>query len=655
MLEAANRARSEPDEKLKRLFEYIDQHMLVDPVAGRSGKKTWTTHRIIVFTEYDDTIAYIRRHLDAHLQASDQADARVVLYRGATSLDERQEIKEAFNTDPTDHPVRILLATDAAREGLNLQMFCSNLFHFDIPWNPARLEQRNGRIDRKLQKAPVVYCRYFLYTNREEDQILRRIVEKTETIYRELGGFGTVLDKDLIQALRRRGIERARVTETVKMFDFQDPEDVDRAATALAEVAGDEEVEVDNEGGRSTKETLRERADRNRRARLNKSLNALRQIMEQSKAWLGFSDAQFRAALDCSLRLLEIEGGLRPEALERPRARRYYFPTHALERNPSWRETLNSLRSPRHRGEEFGAWYARCPIRPIVFEDPWEAPLGSLEREPDRESRVEPVHIHLEHRITQRLLSRFQSQGFIYHDLSRACLAHTEGSLPLVYLLGRLCLYGDHATRLHEDIIGVCAEWTDPKTRKAVLRPIDPKKLSEDEFMRRLDEALLAGDTGRIADVKRQELLTSAARDVSELQTHLERKAKSLESTLRAELAAAGEKEATNTWELLEGLKQRIDQTLDQRDRDEQQGRARAEERRVKAGPTLFDTTGDRVGLEEERVRREKAYEKKAMEKRKLEIEREILEEPDRIRRRYEVRTVRLEPVGIVYLWPAMG
>ena len=66
----------------------------------------------------------------------------------------------------------------------------------------------------------------------------------------------------------------------------------------------------------------------------------------------------------------------------------------------------------------------------------------------DRESRIEPVHMHLEHRISQRLLGRFQSQGFMYHDLSRACLAQTKGSLPLVYLLGRLCLYGHQATRL---------------------------------------------------------------------------------------------------------------------------------------------------------------------------------------------------------------
>ena len=53
--------------------------------------------------------------------------------------------------------------------------------------------------------------------------------------------------------------------------------------------------------------------------------------------------------------------------------------------------------------------------------------------EANRESRIEPVHMHLEHRISQRLLGRFLSQGFMYHDLSRACLAQTKGSLPLVY------------------------------------------------------------------------------------------------------------------------------------------------------------------------------------------------------------------------------
>src|SRR3954447_9894987 len=201
----------------------------------------WSEHRIIVFTEYDDTLAYVRRHLEAHIRATDRAEGRLAVYRGGTSLEQREEIKQAFNGDPAVNPVRILLATDAAREGLNLQKYCSNLFHYDIPWNPTRLEQRNGRIDRKLQPSPTVYCRYFLYENREEDTILRRIVEKTEKIYRELGGFGTVVDKNLVQTLRRRGIERSRLRYTIQMFDFHDDEEDQRAALAIAEVSGDDD------------------------------------------------------------------------------------------------------------------------------------------------------------------------------------------------------------------------------------------------------------------------------------------------------------------------------------------------------------------------------------------------------------------------------
>jgi hypothetical protein len=160
--------------------------------------------------------------------------------------------------------------------------------------------------------------------------------------------------------------------------------------------------------------------------------------------------------------------------------------------------------------------------------------------------------MHLEHRISQRLLGRFQSQGFMYQDLSRACLAQTKGSLPRVYLLGRLCLSGHQATRLHEDVIAVCAEWSRPETRKGGLRPVDPKSLPEVEFMRRLDDALLAGDTSRISDIKRQELLATANRDVRELQTHLQRKADELETKVRNDLARAGETEAENTCKLLE-------------------------------------------------------------------------------------------------------
>jgi hypothetical protein len=76
------------------------------------------------------------------------------------------------------------------------------MFHFDVPWNPSRMEQRNGRIDRKLQPAPVVYCRYFYYAQRKEDRVLQVLVRKTKTIKEELGSLSAVLDNDLAKIMR---------------------------------------------------------------------------------------------------------------------------------------------------------------------------------------------------------------------------------------------------------------------------------------------------------------------------------------------------------------------------------------------------------------------------------------------------------------------
>ena len=71
------------------------------------------------------------------------------------------------------------------------------MFHFDVPWNPSRMEQRNGRIDRKLQPNPDVFCHYFVYKQRPEDRILVALVRKTETIKKELGSLAQVIDARL--------------------------------------------------------------------------------------------------------------------------------------------------------------------------------------------------------------------------------------------------------------------------------------------------------------------------------------------------------------------------------------------------------------------------------------------------------------------------
>ena len=173
--ELADAARRLPDSRVHKLLEWIGEAQCpaMRPDAPPDASRDWSETRVIVFTEFDDTLRWLKAILEEKAFGTNLGEQRIRIYRGSTPRDERERLKTAFNAHPNENSVRILLATDAAREGLNLQAHCHNLFHFDVPWNPARLEQRNGRIDRKLQSAAKVYCRYFVYSQRPEDRVLR--------------------------------------------------------------------------------------------------------------------------------------------------------------------------------------------------------------------------------------------------------------------------------------------------------------------------------------------------------------------------------------------------------------------------------------------------------------------------------------------------
>ncbi len=184
-------------------------HWLVDWIkANLLDGADWNRRRLIIFTEWEDTRRWLERRLREALAETDRADERIGVFTGATGSDRREEVKRAFNADPDTEPLRILICTDAAREGINLQTYCSDLVHFDLPWNPSRLEQRNGRIDRKLQPAKQIFCRYFLYEQREADIVLEALVRKTETIRDELGSVGQVIEDRITKRLAESGIGR---------------------------------------------------------------------------------------------------------------------------------------------------------------------------------------------------------------------------------------------------------------------------------------------------------------------------------------------------------------------------------------------------------------------------------------------------------------
>jgi superfamily II DNA/RNA helicase len=155
----AEKARHLADPKTRQLIDWIRKNLCPElPVYGKptQGKPPkWNNRRVLIFTENrEGTKRYLKSILEQAIEGSDRAEERIEVIDGLTSSGRRKEIQRRFNTDPAKDPLRILLATDAAREGLNFQAHCADLFHFDLPWNPGRIEQRNGRIDRKLQPAP---------------------------------------------------------------------------------------------------------------------------------------------------------------------------------------------------------------------------------------------------------------------------------------------------------------------------------------------------------------------------------------------------------------------------------------------------------------------------------------------------------------------
>ena len=134
--------RRQLDSKAKELIRWLNEHL-------RPGKK-WGSERVIIFTEYRATQNWLKTVLAT--EGFTGGDRLLTMYGGMDPHD-REAVKAAFQTAPDISPVRILLATDAASEGLDLQNHCSRLIHYEIPWNPNRMEQRNGRIDRHGQKA----------------------------------------------------------------------------------------------------------------------------------------------------------------------------------------------------------------------------------------------------------------------------------------------------------------------------------------------------------------------------------------------------------------------------------------------------------------------------------------------------------------------
>jgi len=388
----AERAAYRPDAKSNALVDLIEQ--TCRPVG------TWNDERLIVFTEYRDTQ---RALVDLLAARGLTGDGRTLVLYGGMDGEQRQEIKAAFQADPSESPVRLLLATDAASEGINLQNHCHMLIHYEIPWNPNRLEQRNGRIDRHGQRATEVLVYHFAplgydrlggvadvpVGDLEGDlEFLRRAVVKVEAIREMLGKVGPVIADQVTEAMLGRRV---------------------RLDTAQAERRGD---------------AVRRQLSFERK--LAEELRGLQESYDETRSELRLTPEHIQAVVEVALALarqpplIAVGTGL------------WQLPQLA----GSWARASEGLEHP----------FTRV-VRPITF-DPYRL-----------DGRDDVVLAHLGHRLVQMSLALLRAE--VWQPAQARGLARVTARVvgdtllrdPLAVVYARLVVTGADGHRLHEEVI----------------------------------------------------------------------------------------------------------------------------------------------------------------------------------------------------------
>ncbi|GAB6880109.1 helicase-related protein [Halorubrum gandharaense] len=160
------------DSKAQKVRRFISQLLEEQP-----------DEKLLLFTEYRDTLDYLLEYV----QDEPWADEILVIH-GDVDKDDRARIEDEFNHGQS----RLLFATDAASEGIDLQHSCHIMANYELPWNPNRLEQRIGRIHRYGQEEEVKVWN-FLFDDTRESEIFEMLQTKVEEIRSELGNTADVL------------------------------------------------------------------------------------------------------------------------------------------------------------------------------------------------------------------------------------------------------------------------------------------------------------------------------------------------------------------------------------------------------------------------------------------------------------------------------
>jgi superfamily II DNA or RNA helicase len=503
----AERARSRPDAKVHALLEWLQEHIRPD------GE--WTDRRVIVFTEYRATQNYLVEMLTAH--GFGDPDRLMTMYGGMDD-DQREQIKAAFQASPEESAVRILVATDAASEGIDLQNHCNLMIHAEIPWNPNRLEQRNGRIDRHGQRQRQVLVHHFVgagYKQLPGDaeipvgeleadlEFLMHAVRKVEQIREDLGRVGTVIAEQVEQAMlgRRRRLD----TDTA--------ETQAKAASKVLAV----------------------------QKRIGEQIERLHERLLESRKRLQLTPENVRKVVEVGL---EIAGQppLQPASLPGLDPREspvFQMPAFS----GTWTVCTQGLAHP-HTGQR----------RPITFDHRVI------------EGRDDLVLVHLEHRLVQLCLRLLRAEVWApdrdkrLHRVTAGILPDAELDTPAVVGHARLVVIGEDRHRLHEEVVraggvirqGRFARLNVGQVDSAVehMRPdLPPEPLLRDlgALWPKLEHSLVQALEARKAD-RMQYLLSTLQRrrdkDIEDITRILEE----LKTSVEAELARELEPEQLQIW-----------------------------------------------------------------------------------------------------------
>ncbi|MGH7855983.1 MAG: helicase-related protein, partial [Candidatus Binatia bacterium] len=400
-----NRARQiyegpEEDSKFEKLRELIQAPDFRD-------------EKILIFTEHRDTADFLTRKFEALGFAGQIAriDGTMSTLPGPSGLSERDEQVEFFRKPPDQGGARLMIATDAAGEGINLQ-FCWLMVNYDIPWNPARLEQRMGRLHRYKQKHdPVVMLNLFAKDTREGN-VLQTLLDKLEKIRRQLRS-DKVFDvvglqfegKSLRDIILRAVVDDDEEGALAELEGTLTPEQVQARIDVrekLLKTGGDVKAQLPR---------LRTSLDREELRRLLPGY--VRRFVERSAPHLG---ARIEGDLDGFFALR----GLPEPVLS---VLESYPPEHRVRltvNRPSEEEKAIFLHPGQPLYESYRRYYsarfARQALRGAVFVDPYaEAPylfhLGSIsiERRPDPE--LPEVYGRLEVRAVRLIGLRQTADG----------------------------------------------------------------------------------------------------------------------------------------------------------------------------------------------------------------------------------------------------